>query len=351
MDFKLFRGVVKRYKRMVILGTLLAVAMSVFSYGTPGLKGGKPTIIPRGSEVWQGNAVVLISQAGNPYDRAVQQVIPGKGLTVPPETIGDLTYMSSLSSVYAAMANGDSVQNQVATAAHVLLCPVTTSATAPAAANATGDCGTLVAAALEQQGTGSPLPLITLTSSAPTASEAARLSTTAIAVLRSEITKQQAAAGTPVQERVELQTVNSGSPATLAQGHSKSISILVLFALMGATFALAFIRNNHSENPVRSTRRRLDEGLDQNGGLAVAGAGNGLIPASDDGLARTGGGRMQLIGLRRTSSGSLPADDENGAMQRAAAEESSATDGRRAWSDRRTPHLLRRSGVESESRD
>ena len=43
MDFKLFLAVVKRYKRMVIGGMVLAVVLSMLSYGTPGLKGGKPT--------------------------------------------------------------------------------------------------------------------------------------------------------------------------------------------------------------------------------------------------------------------------------------------------------------------
>ena len=90
--------------------------------------------------------------------------------------------------------------------------------------------------------------------------------TTTVSVLRSEITQQQAASGTPVDQRVELQTLKSGSPATLAQGHSKSIPILVLFAVLSASIALAFILNNHSDDPVRSTRRRLDEGLGPDGG-------------------------------------------------------------------------------------
>ena len=350
MDFKLFLGVVKRYKRVVISGAVLAVVLSVFSYGTPGLKGGKPTIIPRGSEVWQGNAVVLISQAGFPYDRAVQQVIPGKGTTVPAQTIGDLSYMSNLSSVYAAMANGDSVQHQVATEAHVPVCPVTTSSTAPAAATPTGGCGTVVASPLQQLGTGAPLPLITLTSSARTAREAAKLATTTISVLRTQVTQEQADAGTPVDQRVQLQTVNSGSPATLEQGHSKSMSILVLFAVMSASVALAFILNKHSDDPVRSTRRRLDEGLDRSGGL-FAGTGNGHIAEPDHGLARTGGARMKLIGLRAAASGTRLADEENATTQRGAAEWSSATGGHRASSDRTPPHPLRGSRLEAESRD
>ena len=113
----------------------------------------------------------------------------------------------------------------------------------------------------------------------------------AISVLRSAITQQQAAAGTPVDQRVELQTVNTGSPATLTKGHSKSIPILVLFAVVSASIALAFILNNHSDDPVRSTRRRLDEGLGPDGGLVVAGAGNGHVAEPDYGLVQTGGAR------------------------------------------------------------
>ena len=86
MDFKLFLAVVKRYKRVVISGTVLGVVLSVLSYGMPGLKGGKPTIIPRGTEVWQGDAEILISEEGFPYGRAVTQVIPGKGVDVPAQT-------------------------------------------------------------------------------------------------------------------------------------------------------------------------------------------------------------------------------------------------------------------------
>ena len=262
--------------------------------------------------------MVLISQAGNPYARAVTQYIPGKGTSTPAAPIGDLGYMSSLSSVYAALANGDYVQHQITALAHVPVCPATTSAAGtPATASGTAACGTVVAAAIEQQGTGSPLPLITLTSSAPTASEAAKLTETTIAVLRDEITQQQVAAGTPANQRVVLETVNSGSPATLTKGHSKSIPILVLFAVMSASVALAFILNNNSNDPVRSTRRRQDEELDQDAGLAFAGAGNGHVPEPGYGLAGTSGRRRQLIGLRTTASGSRLADEGDAATHRA----------------------------------
>ena len=347
MDFKLFGGVVKRYKRVVILGTALAVVLAVLSYGMPSLKGGMPTVVPRGAEVWSGESQILISQAGFPYGRAVTQVVPGKGTSTPAEPIGDVSYMSNLSSIYAALANGSDVQQQVAQATHIALCPLTIGpiGTATPVAGPV-PCSSLVAAPLAQPGTGVPLPLLTLTSSAPTAAQASKLASATIAVLRNAVTRQQVASDTPVDNRVQLQTINTGSSATLTNGPSKSIPMLVLFAVISATIALAFILNNNSNNPVRSTRRREDEGM-----AGDAGAGYGRVAEPDHGLAQSSGRRMQLIGLRTGAAGTRLTTDENGATHRAAAEGSSTTDGRRGWGDRMPPHLRRGSGLEADSRD
>jgi hypothetical protein len=351
MDFKLFFAVVRRYKRVVIVGAVLGVVLSVLSYGMPGLKGGKPTIIPRGAETWSGEAQVLISQAGFPYGRAVTQVVPGKGTSTPAEPIGDVSYMSNLSSIYAALANGSDVQRAVAKATHVALCPLTIGPIGTATPTpGPVPCSSVVAAPLAQPGTGVPLPLLTLTSSAPTEAQAAKLATSTIAVLRNAITRQQAASDTAVDQRVQLQTVNTGATATLTQGPSKSIPILVLFAIVAASIALAFILNNNSDDPVLSTRRRLDEGLDGDVGLGIA-ARNGHVAEPGNGLAQTGGARMKLIGLRRDAAAIQFADEENATTQRAAADGgSTSTDGRRGWSDR-APHILRGSRSEAESRD
>jgi hypothetical protein len=337
MDFKLFLAVLKRYKRMVISGVVLAVVLSVLSYGTPSLKGGKPTVVPRGSEVWEGEAELLISQQGFPYGRAVTQVTPGKA-SAPSQPIGDFNYMASLSSVYAAVANGNSVQHQAAAQAGVTLCP------------STRPCASVQAAEVDDISDGVPLPLITVTSSAPTAADAAKLAVSTVSVLRNDITHQQTASGTPADQRVQLQTVKSGSPATLAQGPSKSIPILVLFAVVSASIALAFLRNNHSEDPVRSTRRRLDEGLLPDDGRAFAGDGNGRMVEPEHGRVHTGSGSMQLLGVRRAVSAPRLAEEESGAPQSAAAEEPPAAHRRRAWTDRQ-PHFLRGPGFEHEPRD
>jgi hypothetical protein len=343
MDFKLYFAVLKRYKRIVIGGMVLAVVLSVLSYGTPGFKGGKPTVIPRGSEIWEGDAEILISQEGFPYGRAVQQVAPGKAPGIPAQTIGDYNYMASLSSVYAAVANGNYVQRQIGAEARVPLCPLLLHVTQP--------CGTVVATEVADLNTGAPLPLITLTASAPTAADAAKLATTAVTVLQSQITRQQAAASTPVDQRIELQAVKSGTPATLTKGPSKSIPILVLFAIVSASIALAFIRNNHSDHPIRSTRRRLDEGLGSDGGPEFAHNGNGRVTEPSVGAAQSGAERMQLLGLRPAESATRLAEAEDAAPPRSAPQEPSATDRHWSRSDRRSPHLLHGSGFEPEPRD
>lgn len=339
MDFKLFLAVVKRYKRMVTGGVVLAVVLSVLSYGMPGLKGGKPTVIPRGSELWEGQAELLISQGGFPYGRAVTQVTPGKA-SAPSQPIGDYNYMASLSSVYAALANGNSVQHQAGAQAGVAICP------------STKPCGSVEAAEVDDLSDGVPLPLITVTSSAPTAAAAAKLAISTVSVLRGDITQQQNVSGTPADQRVLLQTIKSGSPATLVQGPSKSIPILVLFAVVSASIALAFIRNNHSDDPVRSTRQRLDEGIVPADGRGFAGDGNGRIVDPEYGRFHTGSGSMQLPVLRRAGSATRLADEESAAPQRAATEEPSpsATHRRRAWSESQ-PRFLRGPGLEHDTRD
>lgn len=345
MDFKLFIAVVKRYKRIVIGGTILAVVLSVLSYGMPGLKGGKPTVIPRGSEVFQGQAELLISQAGFPYGRAVDQYTPGSQ-TSPSEPIGDENYMANLSSVYAAVANSTSIQQKVAKESGIAVCP------------SLQPCATVVAAEVDDISDGVPLPLITVTSSAPTAAAAVKLAATTVSVLESDITQQEASSGTPVSQRIQLQVLKNGSPATLTKGYSKSVPILVLFAVIAASIALAFMLNNHSDDPVRSTRRRLDDGLVPDGGLAFAGHGkgngngngNGSVAEPEYGWAPSSGGKVQMVGHRDPDAGTRIAE-ENGAPQRGTTHESPLTGRRPVWVDRTQPHLLRRSGFEPESHD
>ena len=79
--------------------------------------------------------------------------------------------------------------------------------------------------------------------------------------------------------------------------------------------------------------------------------GRGIRCGTRHGLAQTGGRRTQLIGLRR---GTNPVPDlpmRNGATQRAAAEESSATERRLASGDIRNSHSAAGLRLRAQSRD
>lgn len=256
MDLQLYFAVLKRYKRLVIVGTVLGIVLAVLSYGTPAFVNGKPALVARGAEVWQGQAEVLLSQAGDPYGRAAEQYSSGSKST-PPEPIADTSYLAGLSAIYAALANGDQVQSQIKHEA--------------------GVPGKVLAAEVDDVNIGTPLPLVTLTSSAPTAAAAAKLADTAAAVLENTISEQQAAAGTDPTQRVDLDVVKNGSPATLFQGHKTSVPILVLFAFLAGTVALAFILNNNNAKPIRSTRKRAGEEVSNGHGH---GNGNVELPHS-----------------------------------------------------------------------
>ena len=112
MDLRLFWSVIRRHKRLVLTGTLLGLVLAVLAYGHPGLSHGKPTIIPRGAEVWQSESELLITQESFPYGRAEQQYTTGSGKSQP-VPIGDIAYMSSLAPIYSALANGNGIQAEL----------------------------------------------------------------------------------------------------------------------------------------------------------------------------------------------------------------------------------------------
>lgn len=223
MDIKLFVAVIKRFKRLVLGGLVLAIVLAVFSYGTPGMRGGKPTVIARGAETWESQAELLITQASDPYGRAVEEYTGGTGGT-PAAPVGDQSYMSNLGPIYAAIADGTTVQRELA--------------------KADPGGGSLNATQVINTATSFAEPFIDLTATSTSGPAAARLAQTASSILINYVTHQQAAAGIAPSDRVELQVVENGEPPQMTNGPSKSLPMLVFVAVLGAAIALAFMREN-----------------------------------------------------------------------------------------------------------
>lgn len=224
MDLRLFAGVLRRFKKIVFGGFVLAVLLAVVSYGTPTLAHGKPTIKPRGREVWSSQALVILTQATFPYGRAMEQYPSGPNHPEAPTTpVGDTT-LPNLAPIYVRLANGEAVLTRIHTLARVP--------------------GTVWASGVYDSVTNNALPFITLSSAAPTAADAALLATTAATVFQSVVSAQQAAAQIPAGQRVQLQLVDSGKRPRLLNSPKKTVPLLLFVTVFGASILLAFMLEN-----------------------------------------------------------------------------------------------------------
>jgi hypothetical protein len=213
MDLRLFWGVCRRYKRLAIGGSLAAIVLGVLAYGTPGFSGGMPTLVARGQSTYQSAAQLLITRGAGTYSTIDSQTISS----------GAPGYLSSLSPIYAGLANGSAVQDAVR-ASHIP--------------------GTVTGAEGIDQLTGDYTPFIDMTATAPTRSDAAALIRLGISALQRYVGAQESASGVPQSERVQLEVVKSGLPPVLASRPKPTIPILVFLAVLAATIALMFSLEN-----------------------------------------------------------------------------------------------------------
>jgi capsular polysaccharide biosynthesis protein len=219
MDLRLFVAVVKRYKMLVGIGLILAVVLAGYTYKT----GTKP--------VYEAQSELLISQSNDPYGRAGQNSTPDTG------------YLSQLSGIYAALANGDSI--------------------AAVVRRDSGVVGTIQAAELIDANTGDYQPLFTITSSASTPTGAVKLATTATRVLQSYVAQQQSAAYVTPTERVVLQIVKDGTQPLEAGGGKITVPMLLFVGILGAVLTLAFTLENL--NPKSAVALRGNDGTGDRG--------------------------------------------------------------------------------------
>jgi hypothetical protein len=235
MDLRLFWAVVKRFKRISIGGFALAVILAVFAYGTPGPGG----ITPRGSITYQSQAQLLITQGNGAYGRADPKTL----------SVGAPGYMSSLSPIYAGLANGNAVQEAVK-AAKV---PGTVSATEGVDPN-----------------TGAYTPFVTLTALAPSAADAARLSQIGIASFKNYVNQMEAASGVPASSRIALEVVQNGLPPTIASKPKPTIPVLVFIAVITGTIMLLFSLENKDPRCAAALGRGAPIVAGGNGATVVA---------------------------------------------------------------------------------
>ncbi len=209
MDLALYGQVFRRFRFLVVGGLLLAIFLSVLSTAritSHGLAYRKP-------EIWASQSTLLLTQQGFPWGR--NQSGPNQGYPG----------FASLTDLYAQFANSDAVRR-------IMLregAPKTwTISAAPAIPSLAG--GTL--------------PVISLTGSAFSPTDAIRATELGRKAFLDYVDGQQQAGGIPVSQRIELQTIQEVSKPTLSQPRKKTLPIIVFLAVLTATVALAFVLEN-----------------------------------------------------------------------------------------------------------
>jgi hypothetical protein len=232
LDLALYGRVLRRFWYIAVVGVLLAIQLSFFSY----YKVESGGITTRAAETWEAEETLMLTERGFPIGRSSATIV------VPETTTGDSTTPAlpvvvsptdalrygSLAPVYAALASSDAVRSLATTRG---LEPGT---------SFIGSAGTFQRVGAGRQ----QLPFVTITAAAPTADSAVRAARAGSAAFQEYVKLRQASAGIGKSHIVLLQVTNEAKRAALVEGPSLTIPIGVLLTVLATTIALIFILEN-----------------------------------------------------------------------------------------------------------
>ena len=226
MDLQLYARVLWRFKFIVLLGLLLALALSLLStvrVTSDGIK-------YRDQELWSSTMRLLVTQSGFPEGRLYAQEPPKPGedpATTPPIgtqsgiPVVDPGRFNNLAILYAELATSDPVRLLMRRDGPVR--------------------GQIVATALRDDRSGTLLPMIDLAAISTSPRGAIALALRSADALNRFIARQQRANNVPAADRVVVQTIEQPKGARLFQPRSKTMPIVVFLVVMFAIVGLAFL--------------------------------------------------------------------------------------------------------------
>lgn len=227
MDFRLFARVLWRFRLLVLLGFILATALSMLALVQVSSEGLKY----RQSELWASTTRLLVTQTGFPEGRLyAQQPDMSADPTVP---VADPGRFNNLAILYSELATSDPVRRLMRQDG-----PIT---------------GKVVATPLVAGGEfRTQLPMIDITGISTSPIAAIMLAQRSGKALTSFIQAQQEASHVPVADRAVLQDVVRPTRAVVFQPRSKTMPAVVFLVVMFATVGLAFLLEN-LRPPVRES--------------------------------------------------------------------------------------------------
>jgi hypothetical protein len=248
MDLALYLRVLWRFRLLVLGGFVLAFLLAFLAmFRVSPL--GSPKIAYREHQVFQADTTLLVTQAGFPEGRTVLPTNPTAPAGKQGIQYADPGRLASLAVVYAQIANGDVVQQRLASTPSVRSILSSKTSSMQAAPPQT------------DPSSGGVLPLVDIQGLADTPHDAALISTTGAAVLGRYIANEQRTANIPTNQRVSLSVLRlpARNKIQVVVKRKKTLPIVIfLTVLVAAIFAAFFLENLRPRiEPVE-----VDENLD-----------------------------------------------------------------------------------------
>lgn len=214
MDLPLFGRIVWRFKWIAVIGLVLATLLAVFSTATVSFAGG-PHLAYRTPTVYEADTLVLVTQKGFPWGRAVLP-LGGPGYADP-------SRLALLAQLYATFVSSDAIQTQIL--------------------HRGGSERVSARAMQSNQSTGS-LPYIIVSGFATSPADAVHASFAGTAALKRFVESQQNAAGIAPVDRAVLRTIQDPLTVSIAVPHKKTTPIVVFMTVILATLGLILALEN-----------------------------------------------------------------------------------------------------------
>jgi hypothetical protein len=227
MDLDLYFRVLWRFRRLVAIGFVLAVVLTVFSFAKISTANGSTKLVYRQAQTWQSEAVLFVTQPGFPWGTTRPQYAdPRNGVPAIPKA--DAERLSSWAVLYAQLAGTNEVQKFMA---HRPLKPTDVSNTTIAA---------------PPFSTPAILPLISVKALGTSPQRASALAQDQAQAIMKYVVGNQKASNTAPSDRVMIQEVQPPDPklSKLIGGRGKTLPVIVFLAVMIAVVGLAFVLEN-----------------------------------------------------------------------------------------------------------
>jgi hypothetical protein len=222
MNLRLFFSVLARFRYLVLLGFVAAIALATLSAARIGLDG----IEPRGEEEWHSAATLFVTQEGFPWGRSVlDEVVPlgtdGEAGYVP--RYADGSRFQGLAMLYSQLAQGDAVRELVLR---------------------DGPIDGEFRAETVRSSDGISMPLFMIIGVGASAEQAKDLAARATEAFLIYFRETQERNEIDPETRVQVEVVDQPTEAVLIQGRRLTRPVFLFVLVLSATIMLAFALEN-----------------------------------------------------------------------------------------------------------